>query len=97
MTSIPVKRTIRLAHPMRPMHLMRTHALCHMRPMQVDAALDATNVARVAHYIRDKTRMGPTAAMDGSEPGESPAGNRFQSIVISLKVQWPRKHSPTQR
>lgn len=25
--------------------------------MQVDAALDATNVARVAHYIRSRTRM----------------------------------------
>ncbi|KAL6760529.1 RecF/RecN/SMC [Haematococcus lacustris] len=38
---------------------------------EVDAALDATNVARVAHYIRDKTRS--------SDQG------RFQSIVISLK------------
>ena len=41
--------------------------------LQVDAALDATNVARVAHYIRDRTR----AAAD----------NGFQSIVISLKVR----------
>ena len=37
---------------------------------EIDAALDATNVARVAAYIRDKTR------------GE---GSGFQSIVISLK------------
>lgn len=37
---------------------------------EIDAALDATNVARVAAYIRDKTRG---------------AGNGFQSIVISLK------------
>eukprot|EP00798_Chlamydomonas_sp_ICE-L_P016806 gene16806-23088_t len=40
---------------------------------EVDAALDATNVARVAHYIRNKTRK------------EREAGNPFQSIVISLK------------
>ncbi|BDA42403.1 Structural maintenance of chromosomes protein 1A [Coccomyxa sp. Obi] len=38
---------------------------------EIDAALDATNVARVAEYIRAKTR--PAAAA------------RFQSIVISLK------------
>ncbi|EIE20863.1 RecF/RecN/SMC protein [Coccomyxa subellipsoidea C-169] len=38
---------------------------------EIDAALDATNVARVADYIRAKTR--PAAAA------------RFQSIVISLK------------
>lgn len=38
----------------------------------MDAALDATNVARVAHYIRGRTRPG--------------ADNGFQSIVISLKV-----------
>lgn len=40
---------------------------------EVDAALDATNVARVAHYIRSRTRPG--------------ADNGFQSIVISLKVR----------
>ena len=43
---------------------------------EVDAALDATNVARVAHYIRAKTRRSQT------DPDSQP----FQSIVISLKV-----------
>ena len=43
---------------------------------EVDAALDATNVARVAHYIRAKTRA-------SQQPG---GGQPFQSIVISLKV-----------
>jgi len=38
---------------------------------EIDAALDATNVARVAEYIREKTRP--------------KAEQRFQSIVISLK------------
>ena len=38
---------------------------------EIDAALDATNVARVAEYIREKTRP--------------KADQRFQSIVISLK------------
>lgn len=38
---------------------------------EIDAALDATNVARVAEYIRAKTRPA--------------AEDRFQSIVISLK------------
>lgn len=38
---------------------------------EIDAALDATNVARVAEYIRAKTRPAAPA--------------RFQSIVISLK------------
>jgi structural maintenance of chromosome 1 len=38
---------------------------------EIDAALDATNVARVAEYIRQKTRP--------------KAEQRFQSIVISLK------------
>ena len=37
---------------------------------EIDAALDATNVARVAAYIRDKTHA---------------ADDSFQSIVISLK------------
>ena len=37
---------------------------------EIDAALDATNVARVAAYIRDKTHA---------------ADESFQSIVISLK------------
>ena len=44
---------------------------------EVDAALDATNVARVAQYIRKKTRR----ANDSSDPEAQP----FQSIVISLK------------
>jgi structural maintenance of chromosome 1 len=39
---------------------------------EIDAALDAVNVARIAKYIRDCTRDG--------------AANGFQSIVISLKV-----------
>lgn len=39
---------------------------------EIDAALDATNVARVANFIREKTR-------EDSE-------GFFQSIVISLKV-----------
>lgn len=38
---------------------------------EIDAALDATNVSRVAAYIREKTRTGAQGA--------------FQSIVISLK------------
>lgn len=51
---------------------------------QVDAALDVTNVARVAHYIRDKTR--PPPAEDGAA-ADVGARARFQSIVISLKVR----------
>lgn len=56
---------------------------------EVDAALDATNVARVAQYIRTKTRRGQGAAGVGargqalSQVGE--AAQPFQSIVISLK------------
>eukprot|EP00983_Pelagomonas_calceolata_P067553 1149514-Pelagomonas_calceolata.AAC.1 len=55
---------------------------------QVDAALDATNVARVAHYIRDKTRgLGNNdnneAEQRGVETDRGPSS--FQSIVISLK------------
>ena len=38
---------------------------------EIDAALDATNVTKVANYIRDKTR--------------EDADGFFQSIVISLK------------
>ena len=38
---------------------------------EIDAALDATNVARVAKYITEKTRLGTSG--------------RFQTIVISLK------------
>lgn len=38
---------------------------------EIDAALDATNVARVAKYILEKTRQG--------------GGDQFQTIVISLK------------
>ena len=44
---------------------------------EIDAALDATNVARVARYIRAKTRPGPA--------------RRFQSIVISLKDNFYEK------
>ncbi|GLI67766.1 hypothetical protein VaNZ11_012020 [Volvox africanus] len=58
---------------------------------EVDAALDATNVARVAHYIRRRTRARGAAAAGTQdalvdshvEEGDSPQG--FQSIVISLK------------
>jgi len=55
---------------------------------EVDAALDATNVARVAHYIRDKTRgLGNNdnneAEQRGVETDRGPSS--FQSIVISLK------------
>jgi structural maintenance of chromosome 1 len=39
---------------------------------EVDAALDASNVAKVANYIREKTRTA-----EGQE--------EFQAIVISLK------------
>lgn len=39
---------------------------------EIDAALDASNVAKVANYIREKTRT-----EDGME--------QFQAIVISLK------------
>ena len=44
---------------------------------EIDAALDASNVARVANYIREKTR-------------ESAHGS-FQSIVISLKDNFFEK------
>ncbi|GLC53760.1 hypothetical protein PLESTB_000784200 [Pleodorina starrii] len=56
---------------------------------EVDAALDATNVARVAHYIRRRTRPGGCGDVEGAraaeeaEDGDGPQG--FQSIVISLK------------
>jgi len=76
-------------------------------PHQVDAALDATNVARVAHYIRSRTRQ------PGGQPPQPPAGGGsdqwrrggggegegdpaaamapFQSIVISLKDNFYEK------
>ena len=38
---------------------------------EIDAALDATNVSRVAKYVLEKTQEG--------------GGDRFQTIVISLK------------
>jgi len=67
-------------------HYIRDKTLTHgFFLRQVDAALDATNVARVAHYIRDKTRglgQGKEAAS-----GEDEAPSSFQSIVISLKVR----------
>ncbi len=67
---------------------------------EVDAALDATNVARVAHFIRSRTRSdgsdAGTAQGGGDQAGTSSGGARggskasergrgFQSIVISLK------------
>ncbi|KXZ44470.1 hypothetical protein GPECTOR_67g310 [Gonium pectorale] len=64
---------------------------------EVDAALDATNVARVAHYIRRRTRRGQPGGGGGAEGAyELPAAGSeaaeelgsltgFQSIVISLK------------
>lgn len=42
---------------------------------EIDAALDASNVARVANYIRERTR-----------PAEG--GRAFQAVVISLKDQF---------
>ena len=44
---------------------------------EIDAALDASNVARVANYIRAKTREGTQGS--------------FQSIVISLKDNFFEK------
>lgn len=44
---------------------------------EIDAALDASNVARVADYIREKTR--------------DTAQGAFQSIVISLKDNFFEK------
>ena len=40
---------------------------------EIDAALDASNVARVANYIREKTRTEKAEAAE------------FQAVVISLK------------
>ena len=48
---------------------------------EIDAALDATNVARVANFIREKTR-------EDSEVF-------FQSIVISLKVSQAEVLTPS--
>jgi hypothetical protein len=59
-------------------------------PAQVDAALDATNVARVAHYIRTRTRTAAqrggrrAGGAEGDDEAAEPHG--FQSIVISLKA-----------
>lgn len=69
---------------------------------KVDAALDAANVARVAHYIRQRTRGGAAASHggaaaaaaggggggpeEGGGDGAEGAAGGFQSIVISLKV-----------
>lgn len=72
---------------------MSTHCPCIPLCTQVDAALDATNVARVAHYIRDKTRGLANVGEDLDGPSGAPrdgdmssAPSNFQSIVISLKV-----------
>ncbi|CAN6554033.1 unnamed protein product [Malus baccata var. baccata] len=46
---------------------------------EVDAALDNLNVAKVAGFIRSKSREGARANQDGE------GGGGFQSIVISLK------------
>lgn len=56
---------------------------------EVDAALDATNVARVAHYIRNRTRGDAAQQQQAGEGADADgaAGGHvgFQSIVISLK------------
>lgn len=72
---------------------------------EVDAALDATNVSRVAHYIRTCTRGGSvqrvdqaprTGAGDGWPLGGAPDAQStqlesFQGIVISLKDAFYEK------
>ena len=47
---------------------------------EVDAALDAANVARVARYVRAKTREGK--GQEGNAASDAPP---LQAIVISLK------------
>lgn len=61
----------------------------------MDAALDATNVARVAHYIRSRTR-GAQQQQEGGGGGGDKGGWEgamapFQSIVISLKDNFYEK------
>lgn len=69
---------------------------------EVDAALDATNVARVALYLRSQTRprAGAAAAStpaavlrsrQGAAGGAAAAAHQFQSIVISLKDAFYEK------
>lgn len=59
--------------------------MCSFRPSpffvldEVDAALDNLNVAKVAAYIRSKSR---SEVKDGEGTGK---GMGFQSVVISLK------------
>lgn len=66
---------------------------------EIDAALDATNVARVARYIQSHTRpLGEDAApspdpnpvLDSGARRPAPR-RRFQSIVISLKDAFYEK------
>lgn len=60
-------------------------AACSFRPSpffvldEVDAALDNLNVAKVAAYIRSKSRS------DVKSPDGTGKGMGFQSVVISLK------------
>ena len=68
---------------------------------EVDAALDATNVARVAHYIRRRTRPTSRRTAEADAPAgvtveEEVSPQGFQSIVISLKVGFSaqRQGSP---
>lgn len=67
---------------------------------EIDAALDATNVARVARYIQHHTRpaggddddadSSPNPVLDPALRRRAPR-QRFQSIVISLKDTFYEK------
>ncbi len=67
---------------------------------EIDAALDATNVARVARYIQHHTRpageddddadSSPNPVLDPASRRRAPR-QRFQSIVISLKDTFYEK------
>ena len=68
---------------------------------EIDAALDATNVARVARYIQHHTRpageadddadsLNPNPMLDPAARRRAPR-QRFQSIVISLKDAFYEK------
>ena len=57
---------------------------------EIDAALDASNIARVATYIRSRTRRGTstntnTTTNSTSTSTSTTKDDFFQSIVISLK------------